>query len=137
MRMVFADTSFWLARIIPKDQWSHLANEAAADLGRIHIVTSDFVLFEVLNALSRRGPEIRTEGIEFVRAVTADSHATVVEASRKLLLESLDLYQRRGDKDYSLTDCASMVEMRRRLMREILTTDLGFEQEGFTILMKR
>ena len=42
-----------------------------------------------------------------------------------------------ADKDYSLTDCRSMVAMRRLGVAEILTNDHHFTQEGFTDLVHR
>jgi len=47
---------------------------------------------------------------------------------------ALDLYEARPDKQYSLTDCRSMVAMRSLGIAEVLTSDHHFAQEGFTIL---
>ena len=49
---------------------------------------------------------------------------------------SLELLQQRPDKRYSLCDAASFLVMRRMNIREALTTDHHFEQEGFTRLLK-
>jgi hypothetical protein len=114
-----------------------LAQDAVDQMGPARLVTSDFVLVEVLNGLSRRSAAIRAAGIEAVRAILNGDPSTVIEASRQSLLEALDLYERRNDKTFSLTDCATMVVMRERSIAEILTADSDFEQEGFTILMKR
>ena len=43
----------------------------------------------------------------------------------------------RRDKEYSLTDCASMNAMRLESIPEVLTNDHHFKQEGFTILMNK
>ena len=40
-----------------------------------------------------------------------------------------------GRVEYSLTDCISMETMRAEGIREILTHDNHFTQEGFTILL--
>ncbi len=45
------------------------------------------------------------------------------------------IYEKRLDKDYSLTDCISILTMKTLNIREILTHDNHFEQEGFTILL--
>jgi len=42
----------------------------------------------------------------------------------------------RPDKEYSLTDCLSMLTMRREGMTEVLTNDHHFTQEGFQILFQ-
>jgi len=49
----------------------------------------------------------------------------------------LELYARRLDKEYSLTDCISMNVMRDEGITDILTNDHHFTQEGFTILIYR
>ena len=47
---------------------------------------------------------------------------------------ALSLYEARPDKNYSLTDCRSMVALRTLGISEVLTNDHHFTQEGFTIL---
>jgi predicted nucleic acid-binding protein len=46
----------------------------------------------------------------------------------------VDLYQKRGDKEWSLTDCILFVVMTREGIAEALTGDHHFEQAGFSIL---
>ena len=47
---------------------------------------------------------------------------------------ALDLYRSRLDKEYSLTDCRSMVAMKSLGLSEVLSNDRHFGQEGFTVL---
>ena len=47
----------------------------------------------------------------------------------------LDFPARRVDKDYSLCDVISLLQMRSGVI-EALTTDRHFEQEGFVRLLK-
>ena len=47
-----------------------------------------------------------------------------------------ELYARRLDKEYSLTDCISMQTMRERGITEVLTHDHHFAQEGFIVLIR-
>ena len=56
-------------------------------------------------------------------------------APTSLFQESLDFYESRMEKNYSLTDCISMLICRRLGICEIATSDHGFEQEGFEILL--
>jgi predicted nucleic acid-binding protein len=48
----------------------------------------------------------------------------------------LDLYRRRPDKAWSVTDCISFVVMEGDGIREALTGDQHFEQAGFVALLK-
>ncbi|MFO5494086.1 MAG: type II toxin-antitoxin system VapC family toxin [Cuspidothrix sp.] len=50
--------------------------------------------------------------------------------------EAMDLLLVRQDKTYSLCDAISFVLMRKKGIREALTTDKHFEQEGFTRLLQ-
>ena len=45
------------------------------------------------------------------------------------------LYQARSDKGYSLTDCISMVVMRREGLSEVLSNDKHLTQEGVIYLL--
>jgi predicted nucleic acid-binding protein len=48
----------------------------------------------------------------------------------------LDLYLARADKGYSLIDCISMQTMERESLKDVLTNDKHFEQEGFRALFR-
>jgi predicted nucleic acid-binding protein len=70
-----------------------------------------------------------------VREILNDSGVEVVAQSHESFLAGLALYERRPDKQYSLVDCISMNVMRKRRIREILTNDRHFVQEGFVRLL--
>ena len=53
----------------------------------------------------------------------------------ELLEQGMDLYARRPDKEWSLTDCISFVVMSQNGLEEALTGDHHFEQAGFRILL--
>ena len=67
--------------------------------------------------------------------ILSDPDIMIRPQSHRSFLDGFALYKVRTDKGYSLTDCISMVAMRRRASREILTHDNHFTQEGFTILL--
>lgn len=45
-----------------------------------------------------------------------------------------DLFQARGDKSYSFTDCTSFALMRRLGLEEAVALDADFRREGFRVL---
>lgn len=137
MKTVFADTAYWVAMARPRDQWRSAAWNALRQLGPIMIVTTDEVLTEFLTSLSRAGPDARLGGVRRVRALQNDSSVRIMRQSRESFLKALDRYEARSDKSYSLQDCVSMNVMEAQSITEILTSDHHFEQEGFTVLMKR
>ncbi len=61
----------------------------------------------------------------------------IIPAERWLLVRGIDLYARRPDKAWSLTDCISFVVMGERGLAEALTGDHHFEQAGYRALLRQ
>lgn len=133
MTRAFADTSFYVAAVNPRDALHARANEQAERL-RGTIVTTEYVLIETGNWLARS--DDRQVFLELVKQIRADRRTTVVPGSSALFERGLELYAHRPDKDWSLTDCISFVVMRERGVIDALTADHHFEQAGFTVLLK-
>ena len=137
MKTVFADTVYWIAIVKPGDQWADPAKRARAALGEFRIVTTDEVLTEFLAMLSKSGQQLRRQAVKMVRAILSNPNVKVVPQTHAAFLRGLDFYERREDKEYTLTDCISMNAMRSESITEVLTNDHHFEQEQFTVLMNR
>ncbi len=135
MRRIFVDTLYWIAITSRKDQWHQAAKKASGKLAGGHLVTTEEVLIEVLNAFSEAGSFLRQEGIALVRDLRADQSVTIHPQTSQSFTSGLSLYEARPDKEYSLTDCISMATMRQEGITEILTHDAHFTQEGFTTLL--
>jgi predicted nucleic acid-binding protein len=136
MKAVFADSLYWVASVRPNDQWAEAAKSARKELGQVLLVTTDEVLTEFLAALSRGGPTLRKQAVEMVNAILTNPDVQVVPQTCDGFLAGLNRYKEREDKNYSLTDCVSMNVMESRNIREALTNDHHFEQEGFVVLIK-
>ncbi len=136
MKTVFADAVFWIAIARPKDPWCDAARAAKERLGKARIVTTEEVLGEFLAAL-RKGPSLRHTAVEMVRAILSNANVKVIPQSRDSFQKGLARYDARRDKQYSLQDCISMNVMESESVTEVLTNDHHFEQEGFTVLMRR
>ena len=137
MNEVFVDTAYLIAIVREDDQWHGEAVEARRRLDGVSFVTTDEVLTEFLTALSRGGSRLRTEAATRVREMLGASDIRVVPQSRQSFMDGLALYENRPDKAYSLQDCISMNIMEAEGITNVLTSDHHFEQQGFTILMKR
>ncbi|MEQ9368034.1 MAG: hypothetical protein RIG63_03240 [Coleofasciculus chthonoplastes F3-SA18-01] len=59
MRILFADTGYWVAFLNPKDDLHDKAVNLSKAIQPAHIVTSEMVLTEVLNDFSARGEYFR------------------------------------------------------------------------------
>jgi predicted nucleic acid-binding protein len=137
MRTVFVDNSYWIAIVRPQDQWQDAAKKARRDVGPAVLVTTDEVMTEFLAGLSKAGPTSRLKAAQMVRTIHKNPNVRVLPQSRDSFLRGLQRYADRADKEYSLTDCISMNVMEGEGIEEVLTNDHHFEQEGFTVLMKK
>ena len=100
------------------------------------IVTTDEVLAEYLTFFAAAPEQMRRKAVLNARRILDDPGVHVVPQSRQSFLAGLLLYEARPDKGYSLVDCISMQTMRREGLREALTNDRHFEQEGFRALFR-
>jgi uncharacterized protein len=133
MKSVFADTSFYLAAVNPKDALHAQAMRAGGRF-RGRVVTTHYVVMELGNALSRA--EHRATFVALVRQLRGDPDTIIVPASDELFEKGLDLFTRRIDKDWSLTDCISFEVMGQRRIAEALTEDHHVTQAGFRALLR-
>jgi predicted nucleic acid-binding protein len=65
MSQVFADTGYWIALLNPRDELHERAREVSATLELDQIVTSEWVLTELLNSFAERGTQLRACGLLF------------------------------------------------------------------------
>jgi predicted nucleic acid-binding protein len=135
MRSVFADTCYWIAMVSPRDQLNIAARKISKTLTDCQIVTTDAVLIELLNYFAEDGEHLRKIASQVVFSIQQDPNVTVLEQTRVVLQEGIELYSSRLDKGYSLTDCISMVSMRHEQINEVLTDDRHFRQERFVTLL--
>ena len=90
---------------------------------------------EFLTHFSGYGRRLRERAARTVGGLLNSQTVEVIPQSRQSFLAGLTLYEARPDKEYSLTDCISMVTMRQEGITEVLTHDDHFTQEGFTRLL--
>ena len=135
MSPVFVDSFYWIARIDPRDQWHRKAKEMETTLAARQLVTTYEVLTEVLAFFAAQDTIMRNAAARLVDKVLANPTVTVVPQTNELFEAAFRLYKKRSDKNWSLTDCLSMVVMDRSGIKEILTHDHHFSQANFTILL--
>ncbi len=135
MNRVFADAAYHIALITANDDLHEAALRVGRSLTGFRTFTTDAVLVEVFAYFSGRGRRYRLEAAVLVETMIADPQITIIHQTPELFFTGVDLYRRRLDKGYSLTDCMSMVVCREYGITDVLTHDRHFEQERFAILL--
>jgi uncharacterized protein len=136
MRKVFADTLYWIATVRPNDPHAIAAREARQAVGPCLIVTTDDVLYEFVTAFSKSGPWLRAKAVRIVEEMFRSANVKVLAQSRESFSHAMHRFANRPDKQYSLTDCSSMNAMEAEGIRDVLTNDRHFQQEGFRVLIR-
>jgi uncharacterized protein len=134
MKRVFADTSYWIALLNPRDELHHTAMAASHEYSEL--VTTEMVLVEFLNAFGDRGPRLRAAAAKAVKALRASAHISVTTQTSEQFERALSRYEDRPDKNWSLTDCASFLVMEAEGIGGALTHDQHFVQAGFRALLR-
>jgi predicted nucleic acid-binding protein len=70
------------------------------------------------------------------RLLQSNPEVTIVTAIQEQFDRGFELFTRRPDKFWSLTDCISFVIMEELGLKDALTADKHFEQAGFNVLLK-
>ena len=135
MSAVFVDTLYFVARINKRDQWHEAALALDSVLEDATLVTTESVIIELLNFFAGYPATIKQSAAALTRDLWSSDIVEIIPHNSETLLDALALYEARLDKGFSLTDCISMVVMRRRSIGEVLTHDHHFTQEGFNILL--
>jgi len=136
MRVIFADTGYWVALLNPHDDLHSKAMSLSRSLQPIHIVTSEMVLAEVLNDFSDRGNYFRQAAINLMKSLYESPNITVIAQTSQQFQTALNLYEQRPDKAWSQTDCVSFKIMEEYKILEALAYDKHFAQAGFIPLMR-
>ena len=134
MRGLFVDTAGWMACADAGDP-AHApacaARDTALEQGAL-LVTTDYVMDETLTLIRMR------LGLPAAKAWWAQ-----VEASSRVRWEWVGMeraekarkaFFRFRDKNYSFTDCTSLVVMQELRLKQALTTDHHFRQMGFQVV---
>jgi predicted nucleic acid-binding protein len=131
---LFADAFFFVA-LLNKSDRAH-ARASAYLLPRLSqpLLTTAWVLIEVADGLAQ--PLHRPAVVRLMATLRGNPNVEIIPPDLGLFDRGFDLYTRRPDKGWSLTDCISFVVMQDRGLTEALTGDHHFEQAGFLALLR-
>ena len=136
MTVVFTDAGYLIANLDDRDPLHEPAKAAAARLGLFRIVTTQMVITEVLNYLSRGGAYLRSLAAQMVQELEANPDVEIVPQTDAQFRAAVERYAARSDQRWSLTDCASFLVMEERNITAALAYDRDFEQAGFVALLR-
>lgn len=135
---IFADTSGW-ASLLDTDQEYHLLASsifAAVQENNRQLVTTNYVITELIALLNSPMRYPREQAIEFVNRIKTSKSVRVIHVDETLDADAWMLLSKRLDKTWSLVDCSSFVVMQREGLTQAFTHDHHFAQAGFMPLLK-
>lgn len=132
MKPVFADTSYYVALLGPRDVWHERARNLSRDLlGRIFV--TEYVLVETASMMCRGADRIAYATL--IDDLQSDPLTQIIPASKALFRAGFQLFASRADKEWSLVDCISFIVMKQRRVTDALTTDHHFKQAGYNPML--
>jgi predicted nucleic acid-binding protein len=126
----FVDTSFYIARIMPRDQWHEKALRAVRP--GTSFFTSTLVINETISLLQARG--FFSAAIGFLRETRLSQDVSIIYPDPVMQSEGWDLFARWGSAGANAIDCVSFAMMRKMAIRKAFTFDEHFRVAGFDIL---
>ena len=135
-KFVFLDTAYANALINTRDQWHERAVVWQERLAkeRRPLLSTEFVLVEIADGLA--AVQFRKHAVQMINLLQGNQFVEIVPLSSKVFEEALELYKKRMDKGWGLTDCTSFIVMQHYDVIDALTTDEHFQQAGFRALLR-
>jgi predicted nucleic acid-binding protein len=136
---LFVDTSGWaylVDRHDPLHSDVHAVYRHTLTQQRL-LVTTNYVLAELVALLSSRSRIPRQQIFMFVDALRVAPHVEIIHISADFGAQAWTFLKARVDKNWSLVDASSFIIMTTYGMTEALTTDHHFTQAGFVRLPAR
>jgi len=134
MKQIFADTSYWIGLVNPRDQIHRKVIKITQQLFSVRLLTTEMVLGELLNSFS--DSPFRRAVAGMVLKLRNDRNVRIVPQTSEQFESALQRYRQAADKSWSLTDCASFQVMEAEEMQAALTHDQHFAQAGFEALLR-
>ncbi len=132
MKAVFVDTGGWFAALARRDH-DHRAGSAFLRNWKGGLVTTDYILDETLTLIQARIDH--ATAVTFLETIERSSVLDLVFVTPESFYAAQDLFRKRGDKQWSFTDCTSFTTMNRLGLTQALAFDDHFLQAGFTLAM--
>lgn len=123
--MTFVDTS----ALVAEEDANHSSANAWWDQKTDELLTTDYVIDELLTLLRARGQHKRSE--EIGEQLFAEDLADIRYLSAADVQRGWDIYRKFSDKAWSFTDCTSYAVMEKLGITHAWAYDVHFRQFGF------
>ena len=130
--MIFADTSFWVAARLRRDERHQEAIELLMEHREQTLLTTNHVRGEAWTFLRRRDDD--AGAVEYLEMLERTRRIRVERVSERLEDEALTWLRRHDEREYSFVDATSFALMRSLRIREALAFDGDFAAAGFVEL---
>jgi hypothetical protein len=130
---VFADSAAWIALYDERDKYHRVAQSAFRRISSqpAVFVMTDYVIAETITMILYRAGHARA--VRFGEWALRSVNVRQIRVDVTLWNEAWHLFKKYDDKEFSFTDCASFVVMRRERLVDAFTFDHHFEQMGFRL----
>ena len=130
---LFVDTSGWAYLLDRHDPLHHSVTALYQTTLKQQrtLVTTNYVLAELVPLLASRSRLPRQQIFAFVDALKISPHAAIIHVDAELEKTTWELLKARIDKEWSFVDASSFVVMNMYGIQEAITTDHHFTQAGF------
>ena len=130
--MIFADTSFWIGLMIPRDSRHRQSVELLARHGEQRVLTSNHVRGETWTLLNRRVGHWL--GVAFLDRLARSARLELAFVSEELERVALDWLRHHDEREYSFVDATSFALMQWLGIHAALAFDGDFAAAGFVEL---
>jgi predicted nucleic acid-binding protein len=128
--LIFADTSFLVAGLIPKDRHHEAAVQLTQQIAGRRIVTTNHIRGEAWTWIRRKAWHAKaTEMLDNLDA--PNSYVQVIRVSEELEDEALRWLRQHDEREYSFVDATSFAYMHAKGISEALAFDGDFAAAGF------
>lgn len=131
---VFLDTGAWVAIADKKDQYAKTGSKLYTELilEKSKLITSDLVLVETFNLLSRTIGSTAT--IQFGNTLKTIAFLKVETITDIDWEKGWSIFEKYDDKSFSFTDCTSFALMERLKIKSAFAFDAHFRQYGLNVI---
>lgn len=135
---LFVDTSGWASYIDRHDPFYRRARSIyqRSIAQRRNLVTTNYVIAELLALLSSRTDLPRSQIIEYIRTIRSAPAIQIVHVDPVMDSATWQMAEQYLDKQWSWVDMSSFVIMQQQGITDALTSDQHFIQAGFRRLLQ-